>query len=222
MNMNKPKILLSGKANLQFYVDAVNELGAEADGKYLPAIDTGYDGLILCGGNDVDPKYYGQPMNGSVNLDKERDAVEFALLEAYVNAGKPVMGICRGYQLINIFFGGTLEQHIAAAPLHIQHDGVDSVHDVTAEKGSILQKLYGDTFSVNSSHHQAVQTLGAGLKATAFWNGMTEAYEHESLPIFGVQWHPERMCFTKKREDTVDGSLLFRYFLEQMVKKTAD
>lgn len=218
--MNKPKILLSGKVNLQFYVDAVNGLGAEADAKYLPPIDTNYDGLILCGGSDVDPQYYGQAINGSVNLDKERDAVEFALLEAYVKAGKPVMGICRGYQLINIFFGGSLEQHIEAADLHVRHNGVDSAHTVTAEKGSILQKLYGDTFSVNSSHHQAVMTLGSGLRATAFWNNLTEAYEHDSLPIFGVQWHPERMCFTQKREDTVDGSLLIRYFLEQMVKKT--
>lgn len=218
--MQKPRILLSGKAKLQFYADAVNGLGAEADAQYLPAIDTSYDGLILCGGSDVDPQYYGQALNGSVNIDKERDAVELALLEAYVKAGKPVMGICRGYQLINIFFGGTLEQHIAAADLHIQHDGVDSVHDVEAEKGSILAKLYGTAFSVNSSHHQAVQKLGAGLKATAFWNGMTEAYEHESLPVIGVQWHPERMCFTQKRTDTVDGSLLIGYFLEQMVKKT--
>lgn len=220
MDMHKPKILLSGNSNLQFYVDAVNGLGAEADAKYLPPIDTNYDGLILCGGNDVDPQYYGQTLNGSVNLDKERDAVEFALLEAYVKAGKPVMGICRGYQLINIFFGGSLEQHIEAADLHIQHNGMDSVHGVTAEKGSILEKLYGTAFSVNSSHHQAVMALGSGLRATAFWNDLTEAYEHNTLPVIGVQWHPERMCFTKKRMDTVDGSLLFRYFLEQMVKKT--
>ena len=117
-NMSKIKLLLSGNTNLQYYLDAVREAGAEPFAKYLPEIDTGYDGLILCGGNDIDPSYYNEAPNGATNIDKARDEVEFSLLKAYIDAGKPVLGICRGCQLINVFFGGTLFQDLPDAHLH--------------------------------------------------------------------------------------------------------
>lgn len=215
------RILLSGNVNLQYYVDAVTAAGAEAIAKYLPDISTNYDGLILCGGNDIDPKYYHQGLNGSVNIDTQRDTVEFALLKAFVDAGKPILGICRGYQLINVFFGGTLHQDIPEKHLHINHQDLaaaqciaDIVHGITAKENSILHKLYGPTFVVNSSHHQAIDRLGDGLIATAYWNDTyIEAFEHSSRQIYGVQWHPERMCVTPKREGTMDGSKFFDWFL---------
>lgn len=218
--MKKIRILLSGKNNMQNYVDAVNAAGGEATAKYLPDIDTGYDGLILCGGADIDPKYYHQENQGSVGIDPERDAVEFALLKAYVDAGKPVLGICKGHQLINVFFGGTLHQDLPEKHLHTSGQGFDLIHPVTAKETSMLRKLYGSSFVVNSSHHQAIDRLGAGLQATAWWeNTYIEAFEHCSLPIYGVQFHPERMCLSKARPDTIDGIQIFRWFLDVCKQK---
>jgi len=217
--MSTVRILLSGKTNLQYYVDAVNGVGGIAEAYYLPKIDTDYDGLVLCGGNDIAPSYYGEEIDGSVDIDSERDKVEFALLKAFVQAGKPVLGICRGFQLINIFFGGSLYQHLPETPLHTNKEDFYITHSVTAVENSIVEKNYGKTFSVNSSHHQAIKDLGDGLYATAFWEGKyIEAYEHKSLPIFAVQWHPERMCFSQKRADTVDGTKFFKEFMT-MCKK---
>ena len=213
--MKKPRILLAGKLNPASYADAVNEAGGIADFRYLPPVDTSYDGLILCGGSDIDPAYYNESLNGSVNIDAARDTAEFALLKAYVEAGKPVMGICRGYQLINVFFGGTMYQHIPEAPTHTNGTDHYCVHDVTADPDSIAGRLYGKTFSVNSAHHQAVKELGKGLRATAWWEGRyIEAFEHTTMPIFGFQWHPEKMCFALRRDDTVDGKDVFLHFLQ--------
>jgi len=211
--MTRAKILLSGSKNLQNYVDAVKGVGAEGVAKYLPEIDTGYDGLILCGGGDMDPGYYNEQNCGSVNIDSERDRVEFALLRAYALAGKPVMGICRGHQLINVFFGGSLHQHLPEYMLHTSGGDEDLVHKLEAAPDSILGGFYGTSFSVNSSHHQAVKAVGEGLRAVAWSGGCIEAIEHTSLPIFGVQWHPERMCFSYAREDAVCGAKIFDYFI---------
>lgn len=213
--MEKIKILLSGKQNIQYYIDAVSGVGAEPVEKYLPEIDTGYDGLILCGGSDIHPKYYNEPIDGSVFIDEKRDETELLLLRAFIDAKKPVFGICRGHQLINVYFGGTLYQHIPEAQLHKSHNDVDSVHQVDAIEKSVLSELYGSRFPINSAHHQAIRDLGEGLFATATWeNKYIEAFEHKELPILGVQWHPERTCFSKSRNDTVSGDKIFKYFVD--------
>ena len=212
--MKQVRILLSGNTNLQYYVDAVNAAGGEATAKYLPDISTDYDGFILCGGNDIDPKYYHQKINGSVDIDSQRDAVEFSLLKAFVDSGKPILGICRGYQLINIFFGGSLHQDLPEKYLHTNKQDFYITHRITAEEGSMLFKLYGPSFVVNSSHHQAVDRLGNDLFATSHWNDTyIEGFEHCFKPIYGVQWHPERMCVRQQRADTVDGIKVFEWFL---------
>lgn len=217
--MENIRILLSGKGNLPYYVDAVTGVGALADAQYLPKIDTSYDGLILCGGCDIDPGYYREPVDGSVNIDSARDKTDFALLEAYIKAGKPVLGICRGFQLINVFFGGSLHQDIPDSAFHRNGKDHYITHRVTAVADSVVGALYGTSFPVNSAHHQAVKQLGAGLRPTAVWeNTYIEAFEHETLPIFATQWHPERMCFGQKREDTVDGTGIFEKFVA-MCKK---
>lgn len=210
--MDKLKILLTGNKT-DNYVKAIEASGGIAvtdDG----AADTVLDGLIVCGGSDVDPAYYGEEINGSVNVDRDRDARELELIEAYVKEGKPVFGICRGHQLINVYFGGTLIQDIAEASLHKRTAEDDRLHTVTAEEGSVICDLYGKELITNSSHHQAVNKVGEGLRVTARWQGrVAEAIEHTSLPVLGVQWHPERMCFDYARPDTVDGALIFRHFL---------
>ena len=210
----KPRILLSGKSKLSNYSDAVNYAGGIATAKYLPEIDTSYDGLILCGGNDSDPKYYGEEINGSVNIDYKRDEVEFALADAFIKAGKAVMGICRGHQLLNIYFGGSLYQDLKNAKEHSSFADYDLIHTVTAKKESIAEQLYGNTFTVNSFHHQAIKKLGENLTPTIFSGDIIEGFEHKTLKVFGVQWHPERMCCSNKRDDTVDGAEIFKYFIQ--------
>ena len=213
--MKMPKILLSTAVKNQNYVDAVEKLGGIAVAQYLPAYDSTCDGLILCGGSDISPDYYGEEINGSVNIDDARDKAEMELIRQFVEAGKPILGICRGCQILNVYFGGSLYQHITNAKDHASNADYDLIHPVTAVQGSLLGCLYGTEFTVNSYHHQAVKILGKGFRITMTSGPeqIVEAIEHETLPIFAVQWHPERMCFANKREDTVDGAEIFKYFL---------
>ena len=213
--MKKIKILLSYGDNAENYLAVLEQLGADGVAQYLPPVDTNYDGLILCGGNDINPARYGEDMDGATDIDFARDEAEIALIQAYLQAGKPIMGICRGLQLLNVFFGGSLYQDLPETSLHRGENHADVVHTVNAVPDSILGELYGETFAVNSTHHQAIKALGNGLRATVTWNGQyAEAIEHTQYPIFGVQWHPERMCYKHERKDTVCGADLFKRFIE--------
>ena len=212
--MSKVRLLLSTSLNMQNYIDGFNGVGAEPSAFYLPEIDTSYDGLVLCGGGDIDPKYYNEKIDGCGLIDKARDEAEFALLKAYFDAGKPIMGICRGCQILNVFFGGSLYQHLPKSEHHQKQNNVDKVHELTSPDGTILRSLYGERYYVNSAHHQAVKQLGEGLRVGAVWkNVYVEAIEHSDYPIFGLQLHPERMCFKNKREDTVSGAPVLDYFV---------
>ena len=213
--MEKLRFLLSCKGKMENYINAVTGVGAIAEAAYLPEVDTSFDGLILCGGSDIHPKRFGEEIDGSVNIDYERDKVEFALLKAFVDAGKPVLGVCRGCQIVNVFFGGTLYQDIKEARSHSSYSDFDLIHRVRAVEGSVAEKLYGTEFVVNSYHHQAVRELGKGLRITMRSSDdlVVEGIEHASFPVFAVQWHPERMCFSGRREDTVDGAAIFEHFI---------
>lgn len=208
----QPRILTSGILKIENYIKAIEAVGGEAILAQEYAED--FDGLVLCGGSDIHPSYYNEEMDGSRNIDEARDKQEFALLKAFVEAGKPVLGICRGCQLINIFFGGTLYQDIVNAKEHSSSE-CDLVHNAKAEKGSVIAELYGEFFPINSAHHQAIKKLGDNLKITMLSEDETviEGIEHTSLPIIAVQWHPERMCFENQRPDTVDGAKIFEHFV---------
>ncbi|MBE6551458.1 MAG: gamma-glutamyl-gamma-aminobutyrate hydrolase family protein [Ruminococcaceae bacterium] len=215
------KILLSGKGNIQNYINALNACQAEAEGGYLPDISSeGYDGLILCGGGDIHPRYYGKKIDGSdeERIDTARDECEFSLIREFIRCGKPVFGICRGHQVLNVYFGGDMIQHIPTWESH-KREG-DAVHLAKAEDASFLSPLYGESFCINSMHHQAVNNLGKGLKVIlrSASDGVIEALVHESLPVIGVQFHPERMCAEKRRRDTVDGIHIFKHFLNMCDK----
>ena len=211
----KPRILLSVNSKRDNYIDAVNNCGGIAVPQYCPDVSTEYDGLIICGGNDIDPAYYNEKMNGSVNIDAKRDMAEFALAKDFAEKKKPIFGICRGCQLLNVAFGGNLYQDISNASEHCSFSDYDLVHKVTVKKDSFLYKMYGVEFSVNSFHHQAIKETGNGFDVLATADGTTiEGIIHKELPIFGVQWHPERMCFANKREDTVDGAEIFNFFIK--------
>lgn len=177
-------------------------------------MNTDYDGLILCGGCDIHPSHYGEPIDGSLEIRPDRDEAEFAQVKAYVAAGKPIFGICRGLQVLNVYFGGSLYQDLEDAHIHTNQEDYATAHDVTAVDGGLCHGLYGKAFAVNSYHHQGVKVLGDGLRADAHSGELVEAFVHESQPVMAVQWHPERMCGEHRREDTVDGLPLFRHFLE--------
>ena len=158
--------------------------------------------LLLPGGGDMEPWRYGQPNTASRNLEPERDALELALLDRFTALQKPVLGICRGMQSINVFFGGALLQDI---PGHTQIDGVDRLHAVRTAPG-IFAALGAER--VNSAHHQALDRVGVGLRVEQWAaDGVIEAICHERLPVWGVQWHPERL-------DAPAGERLFRAFLD--------
>ncbi len=211
-----PKILIStGGGDPANYVNAVRAAGGEPAAAYLPEPDLSYDGLLLAGGGDMEPSRFGQENRGSRGIDPARDAAELALLDAFARAGKPVLAICRGHQVVNVWAGGGLIQDLGGlVPAH-QREG-DAVHPVRAEEGTLLHRLYGGVFPVNSNHHQGVGRLGAGLYASARSpDGVIEGLEHESLPLISVQFHPERMTGAKARPDTVDGGAVFREFLRR-------
>ena len=208
------RILISGQLNIENYVEAVTLSGGIPVAGYLPELDLSCDGLILCGGADVSPAYYHESMNGAVDINQDRDAHEIMLLKAFVNAGKPVLGICRGCQLINVFFGGTLHQHMTNTVLHKSCTDITREHEVESVKYSTMESLYGSRCVVNSIHHQSVKTLADGLIVTQRSDdGIIEAYEHESLPILAVQWHPERLVREENRRHAVDGNRIFSHFL---------
>jgi putative glutamine amidotransferase len=159
------------------------------------------DGLVLAGGADIDPGSYGQEAHGeTVNTVPERDAFEIALTRAAVERDLPVLGICRGMQLINVARGGTLLQHLPDLFDHEEHrrvvgsfDGSD--HDVVLVEGSLAARAAGElAHATKSHHHQGVDRLGEGLVVSGV-STLDELPEAIELPdrrfVLGVQWHPE-------------------------------
>jgi len=172
-----------------------------------------FDALVLGGGIDVDPARYGRELldNGTVEVDAERDAIDFQLLDAAVRTGAPVLGICRGLQVVNVARGGTLVQDIPSErPSEVVHqtsrDGLGERareervrrmdHAVKPANGTLLSEIAGAAeFSVNSRHHQAIDAVGEGLRVSAVApDGVPEAVEGDGGSwLVAVQWHPENL-----------------------------
>lgn len=196
------------------YVRALTKLGANPVVVWDDYNPADFDGLLLPGGADVSPQRYGQENIACGPTDPALDDVQLPAIERFLQAGKPVLGICRGHQLLNVFFGGTLIQHLDAADMHVQQNKKDSAHATTVAENSFLASLYGTEVAVNSAHHQAVDRSAADMQPVQWCGEVIEAAQHRTLPVYSVQWHPERMCFDFAREDTADGSLLLAWFLE--------
>jgi putative glutamine amidotransferase len=179
------------------------------------------DGLVMQGGADVSPNTYGQqPLRPEWAGDPARDRYEMELLDGFLSQGKPVLGICRGCQLLNVMYGGSLHQDIATqlpqAQAHVDPVAYDQhAHPVCIEPGSRLADLYPglQQARVNSIHHQAIDQLGADLvvEARAVDDGLIEAIRARGPGfVAGVQWHPE---FHAHQSGLLSGEPLMRAFL---------
>ncbi len=181
-----------------------------------PEILSRFDGLLLPGGGDIHPGFFFQKDQGSQKPDILLDCCQISLFLAFQKAGKPVLGICKGMQLINVALGGSLCQDLPDSCLraHAWNHG-DQIHATHILPDTFLHRLYGDSLLTNSAHHQAVSQLGNGLLPAQYGPGQVlEGLFHASYPILGVQWHPERMYpWQKKNPETGDGSQVLRYFL---------
>ena len=152
-----------------------------------------FDGFLFSGGIDIDPKYYGEEKQfDSVQIDEERDSFEAAMFKPVYESKKPILGICRGIQVLNVFMGGTLYQHIDN---HMQTiPGYQTEQKVKVVEGGLLAKITGKTELItNSFHHQNVKELGKGLICDAYSeDGYIECFHDTNHPFFlGIQWHPE-------------------------------
>ena len=169
------------------------------DAGIIERISESISGLLLTGGQDVDPRMYGQKAAAECGeICEKRDVMESELLGRMLELDKPVFGICRGIQFINAYLGGTLYQDLGTQfPSEVEHHMLPPyerfVHDVTIQKGTQLYEIFGAAAGVNSYHHQGVDRLATGLTASAYApDGLVEAVErHASRFLIAVQWHPE-------------------------------
>jgi len=176
------------------------------------------DGLLLSGGGDLDPSFYGEePLRGLGAVHPERDQFELELCRLFLTSAKPVLGICRGLQVLNVALGGTLFQDLRVQyPESLEHQQKApknwATHKVTVEASSLLREILAvPEVRVNSFHHQSVKAVGRGLRAVAWAaDGVIEGVERETGFVVGVQWHPERLW--EKQEEQ---QRLFAAFVEE-------
>ena len=183
------------------YVRAVHESGGRA--VLIPSDDAGtdvldhLDGLVLCGGSDLEPSYYGETPHETVVTRPQRDAAEMLLLRGALERDLPVLGVCRGLQVMAAAYGGRLHQHLPDALGTDRHRPAGEPrygeHTVRVEAGTLSHKVLGDELTVNSFHHLGIADIGS-LRATG-WCPDDDLVEVAEDPrhtfVLGVQWHPE-------------------------------
>lgn len=154
------------------------------------------DALLIIGGDDIHPSYYNQTLHYYTNLeDKNIEKMDFDLLKCFYNKDKPIIGICRGIQVINVYFKGDLIQHMNDYDTVINH--TKDVHRVVIDKTTRLSKYFPGHMIVNSYHHQCIKNIAPFFSISAISeDGFIEAIEYKN--IIGVQWHPEKMDETHK------------------------
>ncbi len=203
------------------YLQAFRSLGADPF-LSLSLLDMkDADSVVLPGSlHDMNPVLWGEENQHANDVSNELDQIQWDIMKLAIPKKKPVLGICRGIQFINVYFGGTLVQDLPCGEKHKASDP-ENFHLLHNVKDGFMWELYGETCQVNSRHHQSVNRIGDGLLETAFWLGedgyrVTETIRHEELPIFGLQWHPERMYLYGNEKQKETAEMLLRFFMKQM------
>ena len=229
----KPKLLITARKELldNQYKLFVNEDYCQALGDCMCLMATFleeddikwaaqvFDGLLVTGGGDIDPSYYGQVNRASKEIDFDVDETDLLLVQAFVRAGKPILGICRGLQMINVALGGSLIQDIPSElETIIKHSPTEKLtvgipinnHLIKVVPNTTLYGLLGSDAYVNSYHHQAIDKLAYGITVSATSaDGVIEAIEY-SDNVLALQWHPERMS------DDSNQAKIFSWFIEKL------
>jgi putative glutamine amidotransferase len=220
-----PKTIIYGEESLYHWFEdggAIAYMIPRSSGKFrLEDVLADFDGVVFSGGADVCPKSYGEePLRPEWSGDYARDQYELALFETARKLGKPILGICRGHQLINVALGGTLYQdtytQLEGSELHRDGDIYDVFgHEISIADNSVLSEVCGGKLNqkINSVHHQAIKQLGQGLsvEARSTLDDVIEAvwFGDPAQYILGVQWHPEWM----KDPQMLDPDLIRTHFL---------
>jgi putative glutamine amidotransferase len=217
LTLSRPSALQ--EASHRRYRDALEDVGADLvvlhPGDPIP---DDIDGLCISGGGDIESARYGEADVACADVDRDRDALEIEIAKAAIERDLPVLGICRGFQILNVVQEGSLVQDV---PGHRpeEREGLIEHRDVKVRVGSRLAKATGgEPLTVNSRHHQAVtnETLGRGLVATAIVDGLIEAFELvDRRWVVGVQWHPERTA-----EVSPEARRIFDAFVQEAARTT--
>lgn len=208
--MPAPTVLIAGRPeDTKNYEVALKRLGIPCLVSIEPGQADDATHLLLPGGGDITPAFFGQTDHGSRHIDTQLDILQLEILSRFTAQKKPVLGICKGLQLINVHFGGDITQHIDTAETHrwVGRDQFHYVFHCDLGRRDFFYQLYGTSAKVNSAHHQAINRTGESLVPICrAGDNVIEGLVHRSLPILAVQWHPERL------PDNAGDSLLSYFF----------
>lgn len=225
MRTRKPVIIVTAGyyTNIRPYASATADAGGVPivllPGQVEVHLESCVDGVVLAGGKDVHPHRYGHDFDLEIErtVDEPRDHLEFAILQLAVEHGLPVLGICRGLQLINVFYGGTLHQNppgheIFRKTVHHQMKARDSLaHEVTAGSHRLQGILGSNSFQVNSIHEQGIASLGVRLRSTiTAEDALVEGVESVDGQVLALQWHPEELAATQSQSAALFMDLVSR------------
>ena len=183
-------ILFSRYEYLEYIKDYFIPIFLPMGVKLDPLLDL-CDCFLVTGGDDINPELYGDTLDShSKYVDKRIDLLDKEVIEYAITHNKPLLGICRGLQALNVFLGGTLLQQISDDSHRGKTHGEEFILN---DNSRLLKTVLPTKFLINSYHHQAIKELASDLVAVGYSNGIIEAVEHRDKPIFGLQWHPEKL-----------------------------